>query len=159
MVVVTVLKIVGQFTRLWCMLYWVILVVCECSILCSIVYFAFQMYFFWHSNKLIAQNQHKFWKTYENIYPPNTFFQFSIIAQRCQIAAPRSPNAISSAADNAIIKNIECRFGCVARSPVLLKPNELSVTIHEISTSWKKTLDGAPYTNFFHSYNLIARNQ
>ena len=50
-----------------------------------------------------------------------------IIVQRCQIAAPRWPNDISSAADNAILKNsvqnIECSFGCVARSAVLLKPN------------------------------------
>ena len=41
------------------------------------------------------------------------------------VAAPRWPNDISSAADNAIFKNraqnIECSFGCVARSAVLLK--------------------------------------
>ena len=50
-----------------------------------------------------------------------------IIVQRCQIAAPRWPNDISFAADNAIFKNrmqnIECSFSCVARSAVLLKPN------------------------------------
>ena len=43
-----------------------------------------------------------------------------IIVQRCQIALPRWPNDISSAANNAILKNrtqnIECSFGCVARS-------------------------------------------
>ena len=42
-----------------------------------------------------------------------------IIVQRCQIAAPRWPNDMSSAADNVIFKNrsqnIECSFGCVAR--------------------------------------------
>ena len=40
-----------------------------------------------------------------------------IIVQRCQIAAPRWPNAISSATDNAIFKNraqnIQYSFGCV----------------------------------------------
>ena len=45
------------------------------------------------------------------------------IVQRCQI--------ISSAADNAIFKNraqnIECSFGCAARSPVLLKPNVTNI--------------------------------
>ena len=49
-----------------------------------------------------------------------------IIGKRCQILAPRWPNDISSAADNAIFKNraqnIECSFGCVACSAVLLKP-------------------------------------
>ena len=43
-----------------------------------------------------------------------------IIDQRCQIAAPRQPNDICSAADNAIFKNraqnIEYSFGWVARS-------------------------------------------
>ena len=45
-----------------------------------------------------------------------------IIVQRWQISAPRWPNNINSAADNAIFKsraqNIECSFGCVARSAV-----------------------------------------
>ena len=54
-----------------------------------------------------------------------------IIVQRCQIAAPRWPNDTSSAADNAIFKNreqnIECSFGCVARSAVLLKPNVANI--------------------------------
>ena len=54
-----------------------------------------------------------------------------IIVQRCQIAAPRWPNDISSAADNAIFKNraqnIECSFGCVALSAVLLKPNVANI--------------------------------
>ena len=47
-----------------------------------------------------------------------------IIIQRYQIAAPRLSNDISSAADNAVFKNraqnIECSFGCVVRSTVLL---------------------------------------
>ena len=54
-----------------------------------------------------------------------------IIVQRCQIATSRWPNDISSAPDNAIFKNraqnIECNFGCVARSAVLLKPNVASL--------------------------------
>ena len=48
-----------------------------------------------------------------------------IIVQRCQIAVPRWPNYITSGTDNGIFKNraqnIECSFGCVARSSVLLK--------------------------------------
>ena len=43
-----------------------------------------------------------------------------IIVQLCQIAAPKWPNYINSAADNTIFKNraqnSECNFGCVARS-------------------------------------------
>ena len=42
----------------------------------------------------------------------------------------------------------------------------LSVTIHEISTSWKKTLDGGPYINFTQSNSskkllnrIIAKSQ
>ena len=54
-----------------------------------------------------------------------------IIVQRCQIAASRWPNDINSAADNAIFKNraqnIECSFGCVARSAILLKPNVANI--------------------------------
>ena len=50
-----------------------------------------------------------------------------IIVQPCQIVAPRWPNDISLAADNTVFKNraqnIECSFGCVVRSAVLLKPN------------------------------------
>ena len=56
-----------------------------------------------------------------------------IILQRCQIAAPRWPNDISSAADKAIFKNmaqnIECSFGYVARSAVLLKPNVANILL------------------------------
>ena len=56
-----------------------------------------------------------------------------IIVQRCQIAAPRWLNDISSAADNAIFKNssynIECSFGCVARSAVLLKSNFANILL------------------------------
>ena len=54
-----------------------------------------------------------------------------IIVQRYQIAAPRWSNDITSAADNAICKNrtqnIECSFGCVARSAVLLKRNVANI--------------------------------
>ena len=43
------------------------------------------------------------------------------------------PNDISSAANNAIFKNspqkIECRFGCVAHSAVLLKPNVANILL------------------------------
>ena len=56
-----------------------------------------------------------------------------IIVQRYQIAAPRWPNDISSAADNAIFKNraqnIKCSFNCVARSAVLLKPNVANILL------------------------------
>ena len=56
-----------------------------------------------------------------------------IIIQRCQIAAARWPNDISSAADNAIFKNkaqnIECSFDCMARSAVLLKPNVANILL------------------------------
>ena len=56
-----------------------------------------------------------------------------IIVQRCQIAAPKWPNDISSAADNAIFKNreqnIECSFVSVARSAVLLKPNVANILL------------------------------
>ena len=56
-----------------------------------------------------------------------------IMVQRCQIAAPMWPNDISSAADNAIFKNraqyIECSFGCVAHSAVLLKPNVANILL------------------------------
>ena len=49
------------------------------------------------------------------------------------IAAPRWPNAINSAADNAILKNrtqnIECSFGCVAFSAVLLKQNVANILL------------------------------
>ena len=53
--------------------------------------------------------------------------------KRCQIAAPRWPKDISFAAENAIFKNtlqnIECSFGCVARSDVLLKPNVANILL------------------------------
>ena len=51
----------------------IVYVVCERSILCCIVYFALEMYFFWHLNNLLVRKQHYFWETYENIY---TFFSF-----------------------------------------------------------------------------------
>ena len=47
--------------------------------------------------------------------------------------SPKWPNDSSSAADNAIFKNrtqnIECSFGCVARSAVLLKPNVANILL------------------------------
>ena len=56
-----------------------------------------------------------------------------IIVQRCQITAPRCPNNINSAADNAIFKNraqnIDCSFGYVAHSTVLLKPNVANILL------------------------------
>ena len=56
-----------------------------------------------------------------------------IIVELCQIAAPRCPNDISTAADNIIFKNraqnVECSFGCVARSAVLLNPNVVNILL------------------------------
>ena len=56
-----------------------------------------------------------------------------IIVQRCLIEASRRPNDISSTADNAIFKNrlqnIECSFGCVARSAVLLKADVVNILL------------------------------
>ena len=56
-----------------------------------------------------------------------------IIVQRCQIASLWWSNDISSAADNAILKNraqnIEYSFGCVARSAVLLKTNVANILL------------------------------
>ena len=45
-----------------------------------------------------------------------------IIVQRCQIAAPKWPKDISSAADNAIFKN-------TAHSAVVLKPNVANILL------------------------------
>ena len=59
-----------------------------------------------------------------------------IIVQLCQIAAPRWPNNISFAADNAIFKNraqnIQCSFGFVARSAVLLKSNFANILLFNL---------------------------
>ena len=56
-----------------------------------------------------------------------------MIVQRCQIAVPRWPNDIRSAADNAIFKNraqnIECSFSCAVRSAFLLKPNVANILL------------------------------
>ena len=56
-----------------------------------------------------------------------------IKVQRCQIAAPRWPNNISSAAAKAIFKNraenIDCSFDCVARRAILLKPNVANILL------------------------------
>ena len=55
------------------------------------------------------------------------------IVKQCQITAPKWPNDISYAADNAIFiyssQNIECSFGCVASSAVLLKPNVANILL------------------------------
>ena len=60
-----------------------------------------------------------------------------IIVQRCQILAPRWSNDISSAADNAIFRtralNIECSFGCMTHSAVLLKPNVANILLFNFS--------------------------
>ena len=49
------------------------------------------------------------------------------------MVAPRWPNDISSAADNAIFENwaqnIECCFGCVLRSVVVLKPSVANILL------------------------------
>ena len=56
-----------------------------------------------------------------------------ILSSKASIAAPRWPNDISYAVDNAIFKNraqkIECSFGCVARSAVLLKPHVANILL------------------------------
>ena len=56
-----------------------------------------------------------------------------IIVHRCQIAAPRCPTDISSAADYVFFKNreqnIECSICCVASSTVLLKPNVANILL------------------------------
>ena len=49
-----------------------------------------------------------------------------IIVQRCQIAAPRWPNDVSSAADIAIFKNMAQNIEC---SAVLLKPNVANILL------------------------------
>ena len=46
-----------------------------------------------------------------------------IIVQRYQVAASRWPNNISSAIFKNRTQNIECSFGCVGRSAILLKSN------------------------------------
>ena len=57
------------------------------------------------------------------------------LLKRCLwlVAASSWPNDISSAADNAIFKNraqnIECKFGYVARSADLLKPNVANILL------------------------------
>ena len=52
-----------------------------------------------------------------------------IILQRCQIIAPRWPNDISSTIFNNRAQNIDCSFGCMARSAVLLKPNVANILL------------------------------
>ena len=79
-----------------------------------------QLYFINGFTNIILQSVNCLWLT-------------QIIVQRCQIAAPRWPNYISSAADNAIFKNraqnIEFSFGCVACRVVLLKPNVANILL------------------------------
>ena len=71
-----------------------------------------------------------------------------IIVQSCEIAAPRWPNSISSAGDNAIFKNraqnIECSLGCVARSAVLLKLNVANILFFNFCE--KKFVQHGPIT-------------
>ena len=65
-----------------------------------------------------------------------------------QITAPRWPNDVSSAADNAILKNraqnMECSFGCVARSADLLKPNIANILLFNLCE--KKFVQHGPIT-------------
>ena len=60
-------------------------------------------------------------------------FSVPQVGQKCQISAPRLPNDISSAADNAIFKNraqsIECSFGYVVLSAILLKANVANILL------------------------------
>ena len=55
----------------------------------------------------------------------------------CAISLTRFLIDISSAADNTILKNraqnIECSFGCLARSTVLLKPNVANILLFNFS--------------------------
>ena len=71
-----------------------------------------------------------------------------IIVQRCEIKDPRWLNDISLEADNAIFKNssqnIECSFGCVARSAFLLKPNFANILL--FSFCEQKFLQHGPKT-------------
>ena len=71
-----------------------------------------------------------------------------IIVQRCQFAALRWTNDITSAADNAILKNraqdIECSFGCVGRRVVLLKPNVANILLFQFL--WIKIRLNGPIT-------------
>ena len=68
----------------------------------------------------------------------------------CQITAPRWPNGMSSATDNAIFKNraqnIECSFGCVARSAVLLKWNVSNTRILLFNFCEQKFFQHGPIT-------------
>ena len=83
-----------------------------------------QLYFTNGFTNIVLYSVNCLWRVSVTLIFDNTP---QIIVQRCQIAAPRFPNDISSAADNAIFKNkaqnIDCSFGCVARSVVLLKTN------------------------------------
>ena len=80
-----------------------------------------------------------------------------MIVQRCQIAPPRWPNDISFAADNAIVKNrvqnIECNFGCVARSAVLLKPNVANILLFKFFE--QKFMQHGPITVAIHYNGLF----
>ena len=59
--------------------------------------------------------------------------------------ALRWPNNISSAADKAIFKNraqnIECSYGCVARSAVLLKPNAVKCLLFNFCDPLRIAID------------------
>ena len=67
--------------------------------------------------------------------PRQTLIRFGCQNDRhwCQISAPRWPNDISSAADNAIFnnraQNINCSFSCVPCSAILLKPNVVNILL------------------------------
>ena len=77
-----------------------------------------------------------------------------IIVQRCQIAASMWPNDISSAADKSILKNtaqnIECSFGCVARSAVLLSKRPAHYLLDNRDDKFNTCLlfNGVKYTHW-----------
>ena len=79
-----------------------------------------------------------------------------IILQRCQIAAPKWPNDISSASDSAIFKNrvqnMECSFGCGACSAVLLKPNVAKILLFNFCE--QKLVKHGPITIAIDCYGL-----
>ena len=89
-----------------------------------------QMYFTNGFTNIVPENVNYLWLVGVTLIFDGTPY---IVVQRCQIAAPRWPNDISSAADNAIFKNraqnIECSFDCVALSAVLLKSNVANILL------------------------------
>ena len=79
-----------------------------------------------------------------------------IIVQRCLIAALRWPNDISSAADNAIFKNIKCSFGCVTHRAILLKPNVANILLFNFCE--QKFIQHGPITIAIDCKGLLKPN-